>query len=855
MSNMTRRDFVKLGSAGAALAASGLGAGAALSGSVKLAEGGKDFSPQTGQQRRAIPSSCWQCVTRDGIVGYVEVDPDDPQKRERLVKIEGNPELPRTNGKLCARGQAGVNIIYNPDRLLHPLIRTGKRGDGKWKAISWEKAMGLLIDGGQIVPGHTVKGLKTLLDNKQPEKFMFHYGRMKGSDSKIIKSFFLTAYGTKTVGNHTGICESAKWTAQELTWGGHYDNWDLDNTRYILNFGSNVLECHTNHVPMAQRCIEALARGVKMVTFDVRLSNTAAKSAEWVPIKPGTDLAVVLAMCNVLIQNGICDQDFIKTYTNVTVDELKTHLAKYTPKWAEGISGVSAEKIRSITLEYGRAKPSVCISYRGAVMHYNGVQTERAIQMLEAIAGNIDCKGGRCRAVGASWKYTFKAPKTKGKKLAIIDGEGYAYPTHHASHQVFNMINKVPAEKRPDIYMIYCYNPVYVNGDIEANIKLMKDEKKMPFIVAVDVAMSESTDLADLVLPDATYLERWAVDDMVCPSQVKEYYIRQPMVKPLGKSRNFCNVVCDLAKRLGMDLGFSTAKDFVENCCENTPGVKEAGGFEYMKKHGAWYDKSAKPAYLSHAREVDVTGATLDEATGVYYKKEAADTDYSSLDSKHAASQYKGQKCGDGVARKCFPPDKHRWKTGLFEIRSKALADKGFDAIPSWMPIPEHANMGGKLILTTFKVNVQTHSRTQSCKWLTEIYHENPAWLHPQDAKERKIKDGDPIKVKSSIGEIVTKARVTEAVARGVIAISNHMGHWAYGAYASGQSCAELKKLGHACEPDCHNKWWGKGSKDKGRKEWREGRGVHANWIIPNLGDPIGGAMRWNDTVVEVTKA
>ncbi|MHC4488318.1 MAG: molybdopterin dinucleotide binding domain-containing protein, partial [Planctomycetota bacterium] len=313
--------------------------------------------------------------------------------------------------------------------------------------------------------------------------------------------------------------------------------------------------------------------------------------------------------------------------------------------------------------------------------------------------------------------------------------------------------------------------------------------------------------------------------------------------------------------------GFSSAEEFVRNGCENTPGVKEAGGFEYMKKHGAWYDKNAKPAYFSHTKKVDVTGATLDEATGVYYKKGPNDKDYSSLDSKHANAQYVAQQCGDGVARKGFPPDKYRWKTGFLELRSKALAetgflelrskalaDKGFDALPSWMPIPEHEKMGpDDLVLTTFKVATQTHSRTQSCKWLTEIYHENPMWIHPDTAAERGIKNGALVKVRSSIGEITTKARVTDCIVPGVVAISNHMGHWAYGGYASGKSCKTL--FGHVCEIDCHHKWWGKNSKDRGPKVWRAGRGVHANWIIPNVGDPIGGGLRWMDTVVKVTKA
>lgn len=104
------------------------------------------------------------------------------------------------------------------------------------------------------------------------------------SHAKIIKDHFLKAYGTGTVGNHTAVCEAAKWVAQELTWGTHYDNWDMEKTNCILNFGSNLFETHTNHIPIAQRCVEAMARGAKMYTFDVRLSNTAARSTEWIPI-------------------------------------------------------------------------------------------------------------------------------------------------------------------------------------------------------------------------------------------------------------------------------------------------------------------------------------------------------------------------------------------------------------------------------------------------------------------------------------------------------------------------------------------------------------------------------------------
>lgn len=830
MVKLTRRNLIKLGIASAAVLAGAdklFGKQPILSGKLKLKDGGRDFSPKSGKERKVIPTACWQCVSRDAVVCYVEDG--------KLVKIEGNPESIRNRGKICAKGQAGINQVYDPDRVLYPMKRAGRRGEGKWKRISWDEAL-----------NEVTARLKKLLDEGHPEKFMFHYGRMKGSDGKIIKDNFLKAFGTGTIGNHTSICEGAKWVAQELTWGKHYDVNDVQHTNMILNFGCNIMEAHTSHIQLSQRTIGAMAeRGVRLITFDVRLSNTAAKSNEWIPIKPGTDGAVVLSMANVVMQEGLYDTGFINKWTNVTVDELKGHLRQYTPEWAEKISGVSASKIKSLAIEYGKARPGTIVSYRGAVAHYNGVETERAIKMLDAILGNIDVKGGTCRAVGAKWKY----PKAKGKqeKLKITDGlKGDAiYPNHHINHRVFKAI-KEGSNGRPDVYMTYCYEPVYANGEVQENIDIMKDEKLLPYIVAINPFYTESTALADLILPDVTYLERWSWDDMVSYEHIGEFYIRQPVVKAPGQVRQFQDVVCDLAKRLGLKLDFDSAEDFVKKSCK-----KSKVDFEYLKKHGVWHDPEAKPEYKSYAKALKPEKYTaenvlLDATTGVYWdwKKSKAKTvedaqakGYTA--TKNAYKGYVGQKIGSKVYAG-FKPDKLN-KSGLFEISSGFLKKKGYNPLPSYFPVPEHENMKkDEMILTTYKVGVQIHSRSQNCKWLTEIYHENPAWINPATARNKGIKDGDKIKVKSRIGDIVTKARLTEGVHPQVIAISHHLGHWEYGIYASGRECKDY--LTHVCEPDCHNKWW-------------KGTGVHPNWIIPNSPDPIAGQLRFMDTVVEVTKA
>ena len=841
---LNRRNFLKLGTASAA---AGLAGQSILASSQELPKyGSKYFAPHNGAERIPVPSACYQCVTRCPNITYVE--------NGRVVKIEGQPLSIRSEGVMCAKGQGGADQSNDPDRILYPLRRTGKRGEGKWKRVSWDEALDELAS-----------RLQKLRDDGTPEKFMFHYGRMKSSTSKMVKSAFLANYGTATIGNHTSICEGGKWTAQELTWGGHYDTWDFDNTRYVLNFGSNVLEAGTNHIPTSHRLIRAQAdRHVKMVTFDVRLSNTAAKSDEWLPIKPGTDLAVVLAMCNVVMNEELYKgpgEEFLK-FCKVTrkadaplaekVAVLKEHFAQYTPQWAAELSGVSAASIRRIAQEFATTHPACLISYRGAVAHFNGNDTERAVQTLAAITGNIDNPGGRCKAVGAKWKYP-KGPKDKPKarKLKIVDGPkgAAALPTHHMSHNVLKMI-KDGSAGRPDIYMTYMYTPVYANGEVQENIDVLKDESLIPFYVNVNPFYDESAALADLILPEPPYTERWDWEDMVSPVQIPEFYIRQPAIPPMGECRDFGDVACDLAERLGFPLGFKTKEEFVRLSCEMTPEVKAAGGFEYMKTHGVYHDPEAKPRYFSYAKAIgpdkyEKDSVVYDEDTGVYwdYKKVHVESAEAAIEKGYAGTKkaytgYVGQRIGNQVYSG-FKPDKVN-KSGFLEIYSNIVEDAGFSPLPVWMPIPDHAKMSADdLILVTFKIATQIHSRSANCKVLTEIVNDNPAWINPVDAEKKGIRDGDEMVLKSAVGEINTKARVTPAVNVGVVAISHHFGHWEYGRYASGKP----SPAGRDVETAEENIWW------------QGNYGDHPNWMIPNAPDPINGQMCWMDTVVQVQKA
>jgi len=284
--------------------------------------------------------------------------------------------------------------------------------------------------------------------------------------------------------------------------------------------------------------------------------------------------------------------------------------------------------------------------------------------------------------------------------------------------------------------MWYHHNPAFANSNTRETIDILKDESLLPFTVAVTPFYDETAALADLILPDATFMERYDIEDGVSPNQVPEYSIRQPMIAQQGEARDFKDVCLDLAKRMGFPLGIKSAEKFVASACKLTPVVKKkARRFRGMKKNGVWHDKKANPVYAEYRNEVSVEdlsaqGVILDEATGVYWnwqlvgvESEATAVETGYADTSGARRGYVGQQIG-GVGYKGFAPGKLN-KSGYFELYSTVLPDKG---LPGYIAIPEHQNMTeGQLILTTFKVNVQTLSSTGNDSWLTEIQNDNPA--------------------------------------------------------------------------------------------------------------------------------
>jgi anaerobic selenocysteine-containing dehydrogenase len=271
------------------------------------------------------------------------------------------------------------------------------------------------------------------------------------------------------------------------------------------------------------------------------------------------------------------------------------------------------------------------------------------------------------------------------------------------------------------------------------------------------------------------------------------------------------------------------------------PGLKEAGGLEFLKKHGVWpiYGKLDPRS----GKIVDKTGREIQAEYGLHMKEVPAAEMAGAVVDKAGNITKGGTTIGlrrNGRNVVGFPS-----KNKLINVRVDEWAEYGFNPMPTFKQIPWHKEMkDDELILTTYKINVHKQSRTAAVKWLAEIMHSNPVWINTETGNKIGVKTGDLVRIESAVGYMVTKAYVFEGIHPKVVAIPTAFGHWAYGRLAQLKQRAEKGGAwGATSDPDIDNNvWW-------------DDKGVHPNAIIPVVADPIGGSQGWYDTVVKVTKA
>jgi anaerobic selenocysteine-containing dehydrogenase len=499
-----------------------------------------------------------------------------------LVKIGGNPKHPNNIGKLCARGLAGINMVYDPDRITSPLIRKGERGKGQWEKISWDKAY-----------VEIASRLKTVYQSGQKGDFVFQ----SEHEPDGIIGRFLEAFGkTLTLSEDSLDFGNRDW-GQSLTWGEERGVPNVINSHYILNFGSNPYETHEYYTGFIGRLIEARVRnGAKLVTFDVRLSYTAGNSEEWFPITPGTDGMVALAMANVIFRNHLHHKDFIEKWTNTSVSSLEQYLSPFVPEMAEKISGVAASDIERIAKEFALSRPAVAISGRGVSSHLNGVYNERCIFLLNTVVGNIDVPGGYCLPRTHRFEEPDLKPSFQKEK---------AFDLEKAQITPQKFISMVKRGKfTPKLYFAYASNPAYKNPESGLTSEVLKNEKLIPYIVVADSHMTETATFADMVLPTTTYLESWGIDSSPALDLNPFVGLQQPIVPPFGKSVSLPDICIELVHRIGGGLPryfkFNSTEEYIKKVASGIDKLEKAGGFKYLKENGVWVESNAKPRFRSY---------------------------------------------------------------------------------------------------------------------------------------------------------------------------------------------------------------------------------------------------------------
>ncbi len=833
---------------------------------------------------KLIPTICFNCEAACGLLSYVDTT------THQIRKIEGNPLHPGSRGRNCAKGPATHNQLTDPDRIMHPLKRAGKRGEGRWQRVTWDEALDDIS--ARIRSDIVTTGGKGTV---------YHVGR-PGEDGYTNR--VLQAWGVDGHNSHTNICSSNARAGYTFWMGLDRPSPDFAEADFILMISAHLESGHYFN-PHAQRIVEAKKRGCKIATFDPRLSNTASSTDYWLPSYPGTETAIILAIANYLIQSGQYDRDFIHDWWNWQEYMLAEHpelepsfenfegvlqtlYLEYGFDFAAKESGVRQSTIEQVAQLVARAGTRFSsYNWRSAgAGNEGGWQIARSLMLLHALTGSIGTQGGFWPAKWNKFEPAFPHP-TPGPKwwqdLHISD----EYPL--AFYEMSILLPHFLKEGRGklQVYFTRVYNPVWTNPDGFTWLEALQDEAKIACHVALTPTWNESAWFADYVLPMGHSTERHDIQSQeVTTSQwigfrqpvMREYYERTGKtfkdtrdVNPgeVWEENEFWN---ELSWRIDPDAALDIRKyfekperpgekmsidDFYGYVFERSvPGLPEAAAKEklsplkYMRRYGAFEitsDPSAK--YLETVPEKELEDVRVEN--GVVYSRSAASGPSTDPDAE-------GRK-PVGVLIKA--EIKRGWPTpsGKLEFYSPTLRDWGWPeyALPTYIKShvhPENLRDGEICLLPNFRLPIQIHTRSANSKWLDEIAHTNPLWLHPSRAKSIGVKTGDLVRVNTRIGYFVVKAWLTEGIRPDIVACSHHFGRWRLDDQHGGnRSLSNVVSL--------HNEGsnW-QMTKEKGvspyessdsdtSRIWWSDVGVHQNVTFEVHPDPVSGMHCWHQAV------
>src|SRR6266567_2698222 len=511
-------------------------------------------------RRLEIPTTCELCPNKCSVIAVVE---------DGLIrKLNPNAENPKSRGMLCARGNAGLLQVYDPNRLKQPLIRAGARGEGKWRTVSWDEAF-----------DYTAQKLSAIKEKYGPQ------GVLWSSTEAFAEVFFKNlglAFGSPNIVRHPTLCLSSVNLAYSMTYGT-VPSFDLLNAKYVIMAGANRFESFIT--PDTMDLIDStMNRKTRLICLDPRFTVTASKADQWFPIKPGSDLAFILAMIHVITREGRYDKSFVENYCQ-GFDELAEHVKQYTPEWAEKETEIPASDIVRVAREFSDAAPrAVYYAGRRSSWYQNDFQMRRAQAILNAIVGNWDRQGGMVpNAHVALGEYMF-LPWDDPKAPRVDEIDKY-FPLAAKGDGAYlklreNVLAGAPYPVKG--WMVFKQDPLNALPDQAKTLRMIE---QMDFVAAIDIQMSDTAWYADVVFPESTYLER--TDPVQVLSGIWPVVVlRQPVVKPLHDTKPCLEIVQGLARRLGLGQYFDYS---IEQW--NDAAVKELPiemPLEYMKRHGVF---------------------------------------------------------------------------------------------------------------------------------------------------------------------------------------------------------------------------------------------------------------------------
>lgn len=813
---MNRRHFL-LATGGAAAAYSFLG----VTGCMERAPSVSD--PAQPVAEHYVASVCLQCPAGCGILVRTV--------NGRAVKIEGNPLYPSNRGGLCPKSQLGIQILYDPDRLKGPMRQTGKRGDPSgFRPIPWDEAIGLLAE-----------KLGEIRGRGEPEGLVLLSGRNRGQMGDLLARF-CEAFGTPNNVGHSSICEDGSPMAHWLAQGWkEYAAYDWDNCEYVISFGASFLEAWR---PTARllRVWGHMRRGrlgvrTKFVQVDPRFSVTAAKADEWLCVNPGTDAAVALGMAHVIVRDKLYDRRFLEEHSFGFEDwedeQGRRHrgfkdyvLREWSLEKAAEISGIAAERIERIAREFASKAPrSIAAGARGTSMQPNGVFTRFAIHVLNGLVGSIDSPGGVLRQLAppfAKWPEVVRDEiAQKGLAKARLDYAGT--PQWPLAGKVYQDVPDRILEGKPyPVKVLLCYytNPLFSSPDIDRWYRAIQ---QIPFVATFSPFLDETTAYADLVLPDCTYLERWA-DDVIYPSVGYPVVgMRQPVVQPLYDTRNSADVILALAHR----LGGSVAQSFPWRDAQEMLKFRYRGLFEAKKgtivaetfdewwqkfcKLGVWTDPVYPYAQQNPGQWPRVLVHHETEKAG----REAGKFCFYSLHLKHKLEHLAAEE-----ARKNGSSQEAELAKMLEGLQLLARGDEVY--LPHFEP-PRRVGDPSQfpLVLITPKLIAHAEGRGANCPMAQERLNVQTgerwtacAQMNPETAARLGLKEGDVIWIESELGRVRTRLKLLPHHPE-VVVLPFELGHRHYG-------------------------------------RWAAHRGVNPNAIIANEHDRLGGLAAFSATRVRV---